>query len=190
MKSKTFTFSSIGLALIALISATTLTLEEIKLWKNPHYVLSCSWNPLFSCQGPMQSAQAHTFIIPNPILGMIGFTLTIAILILSRMTELPRKVWIGYLIGVTFAMSYCMWLMTQTLYEIHALCIYCIIVWACVIPLFWIGIGKFIETYYPDSKVMIIANFRPAIIITHYGIVALMVYLQFHTFFNQLLGLG
>ncbi|GAA3013484.1 hypothetical protein GCM10020229_26000 [Kitasatospora albolonga] len=36
-----------------------------------------------------------------------------------------------------FGIGFVTWLMTQTLYSIGALCPYCMVVWAAMIPLFW-----------------------------------------------------
>ena len=138
MKSKTFIFSSIILAIISLVSATILTLEKIQLWKDPSYVPSCSWNPLFSCQGPMNSWQSSLFVVPNPIIGMMGFAMVITILIISLSVTFPKKIWGLYLIGIALAFIFIIWLMFQTLYVIGALCIYCMVVWAALIPLFWL----------------------------------------------------
>jgi len=187
MKSKTFIFSSIILAIISLVSATILTLEKIQLWKDPSYVPSCSWNPLFSCQGPMNSWQSSLFVIPNPLIGMMGFAMVITILIISLSVTFPKKIWGLYLIGIALAFIFIIWLMFQTLYVIGALCIYCMVVWAALIPLFWVTAAAFVKEYYSKSKLMIISNMLPSFIIITYGIFIALIYTQFHTFFNQLI---
>jgi uncharacterized membrane protein len=187
MKSKTFIFSSIILAIISLVSATILTLEKIQLWKDPSYVPSCSWNPLFSCQGPMNSWQSSLFVIPNPIIGMMGFAMVITILIISLSVTFPKKIWGLYLIGIALAFIFIIWLMFQTLYVIGALCIYCMVVWAALIPLFWLTAAAFVKEYYSKSKLMIISSMLPSFIIITYGIFIALIYTQFHTFFNQLI---
>jgi len=40
-------------------------------------------------------------------------------------------------VGVTFGVLFVHWLMFQSLYEIGALCPYCMVVWAVMIPIFW-----------------------------------------------------
>jgi len=190
MKSKLFVFSSMGLAIIAFISATILTLEKIELWKNPNYIPSCSWNPLFSCQGPMNSWQSSVLVIPNPIIGMVGFGIVIAILILSLTTTFPKKIWALYLGGITAAFSFIVWLMTQSLYDIGALCIYCMVVWSVLIPMFWITLSAFIKEYYPKSKLIIISSYLPTAIFLTYLTFVGLIYFQFSSFFNQLLGIN
>ena len=189
MKSKKFIFSSIGLAIIAFIAATVLMMEKIELWKNPNYIPSCSWNPLFSCQGPMNSWQSAALVIPNPMIGMVGFGIVIAILILSLTTTFPKWVWSAYTIGVASAFGYIVWLMTQSLYDIKALCIYCMIVWATLIALVWLTLSNYIQSYYAKTWLRIIPRLTPALIIATYGTFILLIYVQFHDFFNLILGL-
>lgn len=187
MKSKPFIFSSIILAVFSFVAALILTLEKIQLWKDPSYVPSCSWNPLFSCQGPMNSWQSSLFGLPNPIIGLIGFAIVIAVLVLSLTVTFPKKVWAAYLIGIAVAFIFIIWLMTQTLYVIGALCIYCMVVWATLIPMFWITAAAFVEKYYEKSKLMLISRMLPSIIVITYGIFIVLIYMRFNTFFTQLI---
>lgn len=188
MKSKPYLITSMILGLISLISAIVLTLEEIKLWQNPNYIPSCSWNPLFSCQGPMSSWQAHVFVLPNPIIGIAGFTLLIFMGLIGLFVKMPKWFWTLHLIGISAATVFLGWLVTQTLYDIQALCIYCMIVWACMFPLFWLTISRYIMDYYPDSKLAAINRIKIPLIIATYGAVMLMIYAQFQDFFNFLIG--
>ena len=188
MKSKSFLITSIILAFISLLSATQLTLEKIELWKNPDYIPSCSWNPLFSCQGPMNSWQSSVFVVPNPIIGMVGFSLLILIAFTAFFVKLPKWYWTAYLVGITMAMGLIGWLITQSLYDIQALCIYCMIVWTCMIPLFWLTLSNYIKEFYPESWARFIPRFKIQLIIATYGAVVLMIYTQFQDFFNFLVG--
>jgi uncharacterized membrane protein len=190
MKSKSYLITSIVLALISLVSATILTLEKIELWKNPNYIPSCSWNPLFSCQGPMNSWQSSLFVVPNPIIGMVGFSLVILISFTALFVKLPKWYWTLHLIGVTLAFSLIAWLITQSFYDIKALCIYCMIVWTCMIPLFWLTLSSYIKQYYPESKLAFINRVKVPLIVATYLAVILMMYIQFQSFFNFLLGLS
>lgn len=123
---------------VGLIGSTVLTLDEIKLLKNPNYVPSCSINPVISCGSVMKSAQAHVFGFPNPLLGLACFAVvaTVAVVVLSG-AELPGWIWLGLQAGTLFGAGFITWLMDQTLYSIGALCPYCIAVWLATIALFW-----------------------------------------------------
>lgn len=183
-KSRAYLGIVIGLALISLAAAVQLLLEKIELWKNPDYVPSCSWNPLFSCQGPMESWQASVFIIPNPVIGIVGFSFVILLAFTAFFVQFPKWYWGLFAGGVTFAYGLVSWLITQSLYDIQALCIYCMIVWACVIPMFWLTWAEFFKTFYEEKKQAIYFDkLKWAIIIANYFIVMLMIYLQFTDFF-------
>ena len=95
-------------------------------------------NPILSCGSVMATDQAAVFGFPNPLIGIAAFAIssTLGLLVLSR-TVLPRWVERGYLLGITLGMVFIGWLITQSLYSIHALCPYCMVVWTVVIPTFW-----------------------------------------------------
>lgn len=187
---KTTTISSIIFAVIAFIAATILTLEKIELWKNPDYVPTCSWNPLFSCQGPMNSWQSSVFYVPNPILGMVGFAIVAMFLAITLFTPLPKILWNFFLAGVTFCFGFIIWLLTQSVYDIQALCLYCMVVWVAVIPLFWLTVKNYLTKFYPaNSKATTFTRLIPALMILTYASFILVIYVQFQDAFNFMLGI-
>lgn len=124
--------------LIGLVAAVVLQVEKIQLIKNPDYIPSCSINPVLSCGSVMTTAQAEAFGVPNPIIGIAGFS-AIAMVgaALLAGAVLRQWFWIGVQAGVTFGVVFVHWLIYQSLYVIGALCPYCMIVWAVTIPIFW-----------------------------------------------------
>jgi uncharacterized membrane protein len=123
---------------VGLLASSVLTIEKIALLKDPFYIPTCSINPVLSCGSVMKTAQAEVFGFPNPLLGMVGFTVvtTLGVLLLAGVS-LPSWVWIGLQAGATFGVLFVHWLIVQSLYEIRALCPYCMVVWAVTIPIFW-----------------------------------------------------
>lgn len=124
-------------AVIAWIASGILVLERLELYKNPDYITSCDVNPWISCGTVMKSAQAALFGFPNPFLGIVLFVvpLTIGMALLAG-AKFQRWFWLGVQVGVTLGMVFVIWLWSQALYEINALCPYCMVVWAVMIPLF------------------------------------------------------
>lgn len=181
---KSYLITVIILSTIALFSALQLLMEKIELWKNPNYIPTCSWNPLFSCQGPMSSWQSSVFIIPNPVIGIVGFSLVILIAFTAFFVQHPKWYWATYTIGTFGAFLFITWLMTQSLYDIQALCIYCMIVWATVIPLFWLTLAEYLKTYHQNKWVTRFNQLKWLIIIINYFTIILMIYLQFPTEIN------
>jgi hypothetical protein len=50
---------------------------------------------------------------------------------------LPRWVWLSLQAGAVFGLLFGHWLIFQSLYEIGALCPYCMVVWVVMITVFW-----------------------------------------------------
>lgn len=124
---------------IGFLAAFTLTVERIKLLMDPSgYTPSCDINPFISCGSVMVTWQARLFGFPNPLIGIAAFAVatTLGVLLLSG-TPLPRWVRLGWQVGITLGFVFICWLVTQSLYSIHALCPWCMVAWAVVIPMFW-----------------------------------------------------
>ncbi len=62
---------------IGLAAAFTLTVEKIEILINPAYVPSCSINPVLSCGSVMITPQASVFGFPNPLIGIVAFTVVV-----------------------------------------------------------------------------------------------------------------
>ncbi|MDT5093417.1 MAG: hypothetical protein QOH60_2780 [Mycobacterium sp.] len=122
---------------VGLASALALTIEKIEMLANPAYVPSCSFNPVLSCGSVMRTAQASAFGFPNPLIGIVAFTVVVVsgVLAIGRV-RLPRWYWLGLAGGTALGVVFIHWLIYQSLYRIGALCPYCMAVWAVAIPLF------------------------------------------------------
>lgn len=64
---------------LGLFASAVLTLDKIRLLKDPSYVPNCNINPIISCGSIMRSDQAEAFGFPNSLLGLAGFAVVIAI---------------------------------------------------------------------------------------------------------------
>ena len=123
---------------IGLAAAFVLAVEKIALLGDSEYVPTCSINPVLNCGSIMQTAQAEVFGFPNPLIGVASFPILIATgAALLAGAALKRWYWWGLQAGVTFGIGFVAWLILQSLYRIDALCPYCMVVWAVVIPVFW-----------------------------------------------------
>jgi uncharacterized membrane protein len=124
--------------LIGFLAAAVLLVERFRLTEDSTYVPSCSINPVLSCGSVMETAQAALLGFPNPIIGVAAFpvVVTTGVVILAG-GQLARWYWMGLQIGVTAALALVSWLAFQSIFRIGALCPYCMVVWAVVIPVFW-----------------------------------------------------
>jgi uncharacterized membrane protein len=124
--------------LIGLVAAIELIIQKISVLSDPDFVPNCDINPVLSCGSVINTEQASLFGFPNPVLGVIGFTVVIMFgALLFAGVELPRSMWLGLNIGALAGMVFVVWLVIQSLYVIGALCPWCMVVWAITIPIFW-----------------------------------------------------
>ncbi len=121
---------------IGLAASMTLTVEKIALLRNPSYVPSCNINPIVSCGSVMVTPQASVLGFPNPLLGLVAFTVVIVtgLLALTKV-PLPQWYWYGLTVGVLIGSAFVHWLIFQSLYRIGALCPYCMVVWVVTLSL-------------------------------------------------------
>ncbi|OBA59525.1 hypothetical protein A5647_16650 [Mycobacterium sp. 1100029.7] len=121
---------------IGLAASMTLTVEKIDILLNPSYQPSCNLNPVISCGSVMVTSQASLLGFPNPLLGIVAFTVVLVagVLAVSKVA-IPQWFWIGLTAGIFVGAVFVHWLIFQSLYRIGALCPYCMVVWAVTITL-------------------------------------------------------
>ncbi|MDM4140593.1 MULTISPECIES: vitamin K epoxide reductase family protein [Mycobacterium] len=116
--------------LIGLVASMTLTIEKIDILENPAYVPSCNINPILSCGSVMITPQASLLGFPNPLLGLVAFTVVVVTGLLAvTKVALPQWYWLGLTAGLVVGVVFVHWLIFQSLYRIGALCPYCMVVW-------------------------------------------------------------
>ncbi len=122
--------------IIGEVAAFVLTVEKVRQLQNPSYVPSCSINPVLSCGSVMLTKQASLFGFPNPLLGIAAFSVVIVTGVLAVAgVRLPRWYWVGLAGGTLLGAVFVHWLIYQSLYEIGALCPYCMVVWVVTMAL-------------------------------------------------------
>lgn len=123
---------------IGLICAFIIMYEKLQLFQNASYEPSCNLNPVISCGSVMKSAQSHVFGFPNPIIGLIAFPVLITTgMAMFAGATFKRWYYWGLEVGTIFGLAFVHWLFFQSVYRIHALCPYCMVVWAVTISTFW-----------------------------------------------------
>jgi uncharacterized membrane protein len=122
--------------IVGLASSMTLTVEKIDILINPHYQPSCNINPILSCGSVMITPQASLLGFPNPLLGIVGFTVVVVTGVLTvAKVSLPQWYWAGLTAGTLVGAVLVHWLIFQSLYRIGALCPYCMVVWVITMTL-------------------------------------------------------
>jgi len=123
---------------LGLISAFALTLDKIAVLTNPDTELDCNFSVLVQCGKNLASWQGSIFGFPNPLIGVIGFTVVIVIgVLLAARIQLPKWIWIGLNIGVALALAFVIFLISQSIFVLGTLCPWCMVVWFVTIPMFF-----------------------------------------------------
>lgn len=131
----TFLGRAIGRIMLAtgiagFVASSALMIEKIWLLEDPTHVPSCSIDAVLDCGSAMSSAQADVFGLPNPIIGIGGFAALAALgTALIAGAAFARWLWLAVQSGVTFSAIFAHWLFFEALYDLNALCPYCMVLW-------------------------------------------------------------
>jgi uncharacterized membrane protein len=176
---------------IGLFASMTLTVEKIKILLNPSYVPSCNINPIVSCGSVMVTPQASLLGFPNPLLGIVGFTVVVVTGVLAvAKVSLPQWYWIGLMVGTLAGAVFVHWLIFQSLYRIGALCPYCMVVWVVTISLLVVVFSIILRPVLPgrDSPVVrVLFDWRWSIAALWFTAVFLLILVRFWNYWSTLL---
>jgi uncharacterized membrane protein len=174
--------------IVGLAAALTLTIEKIEILINPDYVPSCSINPVLSCGSVMVTPQASVFGFPNPLIGIVAFSVVVVSGVLAvAKVRLPRWYWIGLAIGSALGVVFIHWLIFQSLYRIGALCPYCMAVWAVTIPLFVVAASIAGRGAAADGPARLLYQWRWSLVALWFTSLVLMILVRFWNYWSTLL---
>lgn len=127
--------------LIGFYASLELTIERIRTLEDPNYVPSCNLSAWASCGPAMGSWQGSLLGFPNPLVGIGAFAVvvTTAVLVLSG-ARLPRWYRLCLLGASTVGIAFVGFAIWTSLYVLGALCPWCMVVWAVMIPIFWLQV--------------------------------------------------
>ena len=123
--------------IIGFACAVVITQDKIHLLANPNYRPSCDLNPVVACSNVMQSKQSTAFGFSNPYIGLATFPIltTIGLALLAG-AKFKRWFWVGLEAGAVFGFGFIHWLFFESVYRIHSLCPYCMVVWVITMTTF------------------------------------------------------
>lgn len=173
---------------IGLAAALTLTVEKIEILINPDYVPSCSINPVLSCGSVMVTPQASAFGFPNPLIGIVAFTVVLVTGVLAvANVALPRWYWAGLAVGTLLGAGFIHWLIFQSLYRIGALCPYCMVVWAVTIPLLIVVACIALQPRLESGVARFVYQWRWSLVTLWFTALILMVLVRFWNYWSTLI---
>lgn len=165
------------------VASAILVLERLALYENPDHITSCDVNPWVSCGRVMGTWQSELFGFPNPLIGIVAFAIVVATATMLLSGASPgRWYWAGLQVGVTLGAVFVAWLWSQALFEIYILCLYCMVVWAAMIPLFiLLTVRNLIHGVIPAPRAVarFAAEWAGTLVAIAYVLVAGSVFLRF-----------
>lgn len=187
-----------GLALLLVITgalgglaAWIITLDKFELLKDPTFKPACSLSPILSCTNIMQSKQAEVFGFPNPMAGLVGFGVVIAIgMALLAGARFRRWYWIGLNIGTGLGAVFCMWLMSQSLYNINSLCLWCMLTWCVTILMFWYTTAHNLKHGIipaPEGLRRTVVEFHWVVPVLWFGVIGLLILTRWWSYWSSLI---
>lgn len=200
MIKKTYPYLLLVLSLVGLIASSILMNDTIKLAENPQVDLPCNINPFLSCTSVASVWQSRVFGFPNPILGIISFSLLFGVALgliyhvipeenmLNRIFPSKKKriFWTLVNLGSLASMIFVIWFAEQSIYVIGSLCIYCMIVWAVTWPIFlYTTIWNIQENHFSLRKRTddFLLNHHTKILVVVYLLTLFLIFLKFRDFF-------
>lgn len=173
---------------IGLLAAGALLIEKIEMLVDPAYVPTCSLNPVLSCGSVMVTPQASLFGFPNPVLGVVSFSVVVVTGVLAVSgVRLPRWYWVGLMSGLSLGAVFVHWLAFQSLYRIGALCPYCMVVWAVTIPLLVVVSSIALQPLAGNGAARALYHWRWPLVTLWFTALALMILVRFWDYWSTLL---
>lgn len=138
-----FAVFTILAGVIGWFASFELLTEYIKTLQDPHYVPNCSVSILVTCGPNMDSWQGSLLGFSNTILGLSGFAAPIAVgVALLAGARFRAWFWCLYQLGLLAGFVLVCWLQYQSIFVLGTLCPWCMVVWAVMIPLWWITLTR------------------------------------------------
>ena len=173
---------------VGLSAAAALTIEKIELLINPEYVPSCSINPVLSCGSVMITPQASAFGFPNSLIGIVAFTVVLVTGVLAvANVRLPQWYWAGLATGTLLGAAFVHWLIFQSLYNIEALCPYCMVVWTVTIPLLVVVASIALRPLAGNPVAKVLYQWRWSLVALWFTAVLLLILAQFWDYWSTLI---
>ena len=176
--------------MVGWVSSGILVLERLALYEDAEHVTTCDINALVSCGKVMGTWQSELFGFPHPLIGIVAFAVVIttamAMLSLARFAD---WYWGGLQAGVTVGLLFIIWLWYQALFVIHILCLYCMVVWAMMVPLFiLLTVRNLAHGLFPASSAVVrfASQWAGTLIAVVYVAVAASVFFSFYSDFTTL----
>jgi uncharacterized membrane protein len=172
---------------IGLLASFILSVDKVQQLQDrlagDESVFACDFSVWVSCSSVMASPQSEAFGFPNSFIGVVGFAivLTLGVVWLSG-APVRGWIWGGLQAGTVFGIAFVTWLQVQSIYKIGALCPYCMVVWAVMIPLF-VGVTRHSLRLWASEAAItrVVSNWTVLIVALWYVAVLAAIWFEFGT---------
>lgn len=133
--------------IVGFFASFILTIDKFKVLKDSGFTPSCNINATINCKSVMLSDQAEVFGFPNSLIGIATFAMMLVISVaLFLGISFPKLFWQLLVSGTVLAVVFCHWLAFQTIFEIGALCPYCMIAWVATLLVLSVGLRELLDS--------------------------------------------
>ena len=116
-------------ACLSLTASLVLSADAVRLAADPNTSLSCNINAVMSCGTVGASWQARLLGFPNAFLGLMAEPVVITIAVASLGgVRFPRWFMLSAQVVYTLGVGFAYWLFYQSMFNIGALCPWCLLV--------------------------------------------------------------
>ena len=128
----------IVIGIIGLVSSLILTHDTLAINANAHYVPSCNLNPIVSCGSVISHKGDTIFGLPYPFYGVAAFAAVVTLGVgLVAKAKFQKWFWLAFQTVVTLGLGSAYLMLLKSIYQIHALCPFCLTVDVATTTLFW-----------------------------------------------------
>jgi len=116
-------------SVLSLVASFVLSMDALRLAEDPNADLGCNINAVISCGTVANSWQSSLLGFPNAFLGLITepVVITIAVASLARVS-FPRWFMVAAQVVYTVGLVFAYWLFYEAMFDIGALCPWCLLV--------------------------------------------------------------
>lgn len=113
----------------SLVASFVLAVDAIKIAENPNVDLGCNINSVISCGTVANSWQSSVLGFPNAFLGLVTepVVITLAVAGLAGV-RFPRWFMLAAQVVYTIGLGFAYWLFHQAMFDIGALCPWCLLI--------------------------------------------------------------
>jgi uncharacterized membrane protein len=172
---------------IGLLASLILSVDKVQQLQDKiagtESVFACDFSAWVSCSSVIASPQSEAFGFPNSFIGVVGFAVVLTLGVVW-MAGAPVQGWIwgGLQAGTVFGIGFVTWLQHETIYEIGALCPYCMVVWVVMIPLFVVVTRHSLQRWAPGSGITrLVSDWTLLIVVLWYVAVLAAIWFEFGT---------